>query len=175
MAFLSLPTEIDTWPTIRWAWDRGKRVAVPRIEPGRAGAGTPLADRLMVPVVLKAAAAASVSAHPAVRPGALGTLTAPAGPPVPPGDIDVVLVPCQAVDRRGNRLGRGGGCYDRFLSRRRVRAARVALVFQEQILDAVPVGPGDEPMDWIVSEAEVLRPNRSAAGPDDSESLPAKE
>ena len=165
MAFLSLPTEIDTWPTIRWAWARGKRVAVPRIESGRAGGETPLADRSMVPVRLEAADVASASAHPDVRPGAFGILTAPEASPVPAGEIDLVLVPCQAVDRGGHRLGKGGGCYDRFLSRPGFRAVRIAPVFREQILDAVPVGPDDEPVDMIVTESEVLRPRRSAGRP----------
>jgi len=175
MAFLSLPTEIDTWPTIRWAWDRGKRVAIPRIEPGPEDADTPAHERAMRPVLLEAADVEFVAAHPAVRTGAFGILTAPDAPTVPPAEIDVVLVPCQAVDRKGNRLGKGGGCYDRFLGRPEVRATRIALVFQEQVLDAVPVGEADQPLDMIVTEGEVLRFNRAAIVSPESENLPAKE
>lgn len=161
MAFLSLPTEIDTWPAIRWAWNAGKRVAVPRME-AAPGAG---AVRTMAPVRLEPADVTSVSDHPALRPGAFGILTAPEAPVVPPEEIDVVLVPCMAVDRRGNRLGKGGGYYDGFLARPEVRAVRIALALREQVLDAVPVGEGDEPMDRIVTEDEVLRFDRSGAGP----------
>ncbi|MEA3367038.1 MAG: 5-formyltetrahydrofolate cyclo-ligase [Planctomycetota bacterium] len=175
MAFLSLPTEIDTWSTIRWAWDRGKRVAIPRIEPGLDGADTPAHERAMLPVLLEAADVPSVAAHPDVRPGAFGILTAPDAHTVPPAEIDVVLVPCQAVDRNGNRLGKGGGCYDRFLARPEVQATRIALVFQEQVLDAVPVAEGDQPLDMIVTEGEVLRFNRPATVPPESENLSAKE
>ena len=175
MAFLSLPTEIDTWPIIRWAWDRGKRVAIPRIGRRSEGADPPAGERRMVPVLLEAADVEAASAHPAVRPGALGILTAPDAPAVPAEDVDVVFVPCQAVDRRGNRLGKGGGYYDRFLARPEVRAARIALVFREQILDAVPVGRGDEPMDWIVTEGEVLRPKRPAGNPAASGNPPTQE
>jgi len=171
MAFLSLPTEIDTWSTIRWAWDRGKRVAIPRIEPGPEDTDTPAHERAMLPVLLEAADVPSVAAHPDVRPGAFGILTAPDAPTVPPAEIGVVLVPCQAVDRKGNRLGKGGGCYDRFLARAEVRATRIALVFQEQVLDAVPVTEADQPLDIIVTEGEVLRFNRPATVPTESENL----
>jgi len=125
----------------------------------------------MLPVLLEAADVPSVAAHPDVRPGAFGILTAPDAPTVPPAEIGVVLVPCQAVDRKGNRLGKGGGCYDRFLARAEVRATRIALVFQEQVLDAVPVTEADQPLDIIVTEGEVLRFNRPATVPTESENL----
>ena len=76
MAFLSLPTEIDTWPIIRWAWRRGKGVAIPRIEFGSDGEDVPLGRRTMVAVRLDAADVDEVGAHPAVRPGPLGILDA---------------------------------------------------------------------------------------------------
>ena len=50
----------------------------------------------------------------------------------------VVLVPALAVDRRGVRLGRGGGYYDRSLSLRRPDAHLVAVVRDEEIVEEVP-------------------------------------
>jgi 5-formyltetrahydrofolate cyclo-ligase len=165
MAFISLPKEIDTGPVIRWAWDQGKRVAIPRME-AAAGAAPRAAPRWrMVAVHLEAADVPAPAAHPALEGGTFGFLTALDAPAVPAGEIDVVLAPCQAVDRRGNRLGRGGGYYDQFLAQPEVRAVRIALAMAEQVLDAVPVGEADEPMDRIVTEGEVLRFNRAAAGP----------
>jgi 5-formyltetrahydrofolate cyclo-ligase len=156
MAFLSLPTEIDTWPFIRWAWREGKCVAVPRIEPGPAGAGTPLTERSMVAVLLAPAAVPAAGDHPAVRPGALGILDAPDAPVVPPHEIDVVLAPCQAVDRLGNRLGKGGGFYDRFLADPQLRAARIVIAYHEQVLDQVPTAAWDCPVPMIVTDTEIL-------------------
>jgi 5-formyltetrahydrofolate cyclo-ligase len=156
MAFLSLPTEIDTWPIIRWAWREGKRVAVPRIEPGPAGAGTPITERLMVAVLLAPADVPVAGDHPAVRPGALGILDAPEAPVVPPHEIDVVLAPCQAVDRLGNRLGKGGGFYDRFLADPQLRAARIVIAYHEQVLDQVPTAAWDCPVPMIVTDTEIL-------------------
>ncbi len=154
MAFLSLPTEIDTWPIIRWAWAQGKRVAVPRIEPPVDGASP--AERRIVPVLLEAAPVDGVADHPAVRPGALGILEVPGAAPLDPADLDVVLAPCQAVDRRGRRLGKGGGFYDRFLADERLRAAVIAIAFHEQVLDEVPAGAGDRPVPLVVTDAETL-------------------
>jgi 5-formyltetrahydrofolate cyclo-ligase len=158
MVFLSLPTEIDTWPAIRWAWQENKRVVVPRIE--AAGPEVPLTRRAMVAVVLRRADVDGVALHPDVRPGALGILEVPGAPPVEIGDIDVLLMPCQAVDRAGNRLGKGGGFFDRLLARRDMRAERIVLAFREQVLDEVPVTPTDRPVDRIVTDAEVLTFNR---------------
>jgi 5-formyltetrahydrofolate cyclo-ligase len=156
MVFLSLPTEIDTWPIIGWAWREGKRVAVPRIEPSHDGADGPLERRDMVAVALEPADVEGVAAHPAVRPGPLGILQVPDTPPLDVSEIDVALVPCQAVDRSGNRLGKGGGFFDRFLARPDFRAQPIALAFHEQVLDQVPVAGGDRPVSMIVTDAEVL-------------------
>jgi 5-formyltetrahydrofolate cyclo-ligase len=156
MAFLSLPTEIDTWPIIRWAWREGKRVAVPRIELGPAGAGTPITERPMVAVLLAPADVPAAGDHPAVRPGALGILDAPEAPVVPPHEIDVVLAPCQAADRLGNRLGKGGGFYDRFLADPQLRAAKIVIAYHEQVLDQVPTAAWDYPVPMIVTDTEIL-------------------
>lgn len=59
--------------------------------------------------------------------------------------VDVVFAPALAVDRRGNRLGRGGGHYDRALAdvpRERV----VAVVFSDEVIDVVPAEPHDVPV-----------------------------
>ena len=156
MVFLSLPTEIDTWPIIRWAWHEGKRVVVPRIEPGPPGRVAPIHERPMAAVVLAPAEVDGVAQHPALRPGPLGILEVPDVPPVPVAEIDVVLVPCMAVDRRGNRLGKGGGFFDRFLSDPALRAERIVVAFHEQVLDDVPVTECDRAVPVVVTDSEVL-------------------
>ena len=70
-------------------------------------------------------------------------------------DIDCVIVPGAAFDRQGNRLGLGGGYYDRFLQRV-PNAKRVALAFDYQLLEAVPAEPHDAKMDIIITESETL-------------------
>lgn len=72
--------------------------------------------------------------------------------PSDPGEIDVVIVPGAVFDPRGGRLGYGGGYYDRFLAQRASSALRVALAFELQVLDKVPVMEHDERMHYIVTE-----------------------
>lgn len=57
------------------------------------------------------------------------------------GRCDVVLVPALLVDRAGNRLGKGGGSYDRALAR--VTGLTVALLHDEEVVDSVPHEPHD--------------------------------
>jgi 5-formyltetrahydrofolate cyclo-ligase len=67
-----------------------------------------------------------------------------------------VLVPALAVDRGGHRLGRGGGHYDRTLALlSRLRAERlpprIALVYDEELLDAVPVDQLDQLVTAVIT------------------------
>ncbi|MDR2139248.1 MAG: 5-formyltetrahydrofolate cyclo-ligase [Tannerella sp.] len=67
---------------------------------------------------------------------------------------ELILVPGVAFDRRLNRLGRGKGYYDRFLSAHPVPAAGVC--FQFQLFDRIPVDSHDRKMTWIVTEEETV-------------------
>jgi 5-formyltetrahydrofolate cyclo-ligase len=71
-------------------------------------------------------------------------------------EADVVLVPGLAVDTNGNRLGQGGGCYDRALTRVRPDAVVFALLFDDELLDAgthpIPVEPHDQPVPMVVTD-----------------------
>ena len=71
------------------------------------------------------------------------------------GETDVIVVPLLAVDQKGNRLGYGGGFYDRYLKEHQ-KAKRVAYCFDFQVLSDVPIGQTDEKMDCIVTEKRVL-------------------
>jgi 5-formyltetrahydrofolate cyclo-ligase len=57
---------------------------------------------------------------------------------------DLMIVPALAADRAGNRLGRGGGCYDRALARIGPSVPTVALLYDDELLDEVPVAPHDQ-------------------------------
>lgn len=57
---------------------------------------------------------------------------------------DFVIVPALAVDGRGNRLGRGGGCYDRALARVGQAVPTVALLYDTELVDKLPSGPHDQ-------------------------------
>ncbi len=70
---------------------------------------------------------------------------------------DVVVCPGLAVDRAGNRLGRGGGSYDRALARADPDAVRVVLVDDAEVVDHLPAAPHDEPVHVAVTPTRVLR------------------
>lgn len=72
---------------------------------------------------------------------------------VPPHNLDVVLVPALGADRRGTRLGYGMGYYDAFLSD--VTCPRIALVYDECVVPALPAADHDVPMTTLVTERNV--------------------
>jgi 5-formyltetrahydrofolate cyclo-ligase len=86
------------------------------------------------------------------------------GIPTPPMDLqplrpDIVLVPLLAFDGRGNRLGYGGGHYDRTLARLRSTGAVLAagLAFGDQQFPLLPVKDWDQRLDLVVTERGVVR------------------
>ena len=133
MAFSSFGSEVDTGPIIERLTRDGRRVVLPRVE-----------DRAVVPVAYR-------PGDP-VKPSSFGALEPAGGEPVPPEDIDVAVVPGLAFDRRGHRVGYGGGFYDRFLGRLRPDALTVGICFSVQLVDEVPHGRGDRPVDLVVTE-----------------------
>jgi 5-formyltetrahydrofolate cyclo-ligase len=70
---------------------------------------------------------------------------------VSPEDIDLVIVPGAAFTPAGARLGLGGGYYDRYLPKL-TQARRVALIFDGQVVDDVPVEEHDQFVDELVTE-----------------------
>ena len=74
-----------------------------------------------------------------------------------PGDAELIVVPCLAVDRNGNRLGMGSGFYDKFLST--VDSTKVALIFDFQFIDKLPSEEHDVKIDIAVTESGIKRIN----------------
>jgi 5-formyltetrahydrofolate cyclo-ligase len=89
---------------------------------------------------------ASYEGPDSLRAGQRG-LTEPAEPTrgvVAVSRADLVIVPALAVDRRGIRLGRGGGSYDRALARVGPQVPTIALLYDAELLDEVPAAPHDQ-------------------------------
>ncbi len=76
---------------------------------------------------------------------------------VEPSWPDVVVVPGLAFTVAGDRLGQGGGWYDRFLSAVRADCTMIGVCFAEQIVEALPVEVHDVTMDHVVTDRGVLR------------------
>ena len=79
---------------------------------------------------------------------------APDAPLIAAEEIQLTLVPGLAYDRCGYRLGYGGGYYDRFLAR--FRGVSAGIVFRDLLLESIPHGEYDMPVQWIVTEQDVV-------------------
>jgi 5-formyltetrahydrofolate cyclo-ligase len=107
-----------------------------------------------------------------LRPARYG-LREPVGPRLGPGAIataGLVLVPALAVDRTGVRLGRGGGYYDRALSRAAPTALVLAVLYDGELVDALPAQPHDRPVHGVVTPAGVVLLTRDASALDETAS-----
>lgn len=142
MVYVSFGSEVMTDDLIRWGWGEGKRVVVPFCRPE---------SREMT--------ACRIDGFDELETGHYGIRAPKAGRlrPVSGGEIDVVVVPAVAFDRRGYRIGYGGGYYDRFLPGC-PQATKIGAAFASQIIEEIPVEPYDVTMDCIVTEEEILIP-----------------
>ena len=71
-------------------------------------------------------------------------------------ELDVIILPALHVDRKGNRLGQGGGSYDRALSRS--KAFKIALLhYGELTSEILPIQPHDEKIDAAATPEIVVR------------------
>lgn len=128
-------------------------------EPG-SGALPAAFRRLGVPVLLPVVPDDGALLHwgrwtGELQPGRYGLLE-PVGPRAGPAAVqaaDAIVVPALAVDRSGIRLGRGGGYYDRALVHARPDAVLVAVVFDDEHVDALPREPHDLAMTAVVTPA----------------------
>ena len=82
----------------------------------------------------------------------------PSCPAVDPLEIGAVLVPALAYDRRGYRLGYGGGYYDRFLPLLGPSVVSVGLAYEALLVDRLPIESHDRPVQWVLTEDRSLGP-----------------
>lgn len=148
MIFLSMPSEVETSTVALKAWQEGKSVAVPRVDWN---------SKRMEPVEIKSLDTGMQTTAIGGGPGVTGLREPISGTVVPLGLIDMVVIPGLAFDRRGFRVGRGRGFYDRFLAQQDFQGIRAALCFHEQLQgESIPCEPHDVPMNLIVTDKEVV-------------------
>ena len=135
--YVALPYEVQTWRMIEEMLARGKQVVVPVARPGT--------KRLRLSEVQDPGAELGPGAHGVLEP------VPSAMRPVRARDIDLVLVPGLAFDRRGYRLGHGHGYFDRFLARLPQTTATVGLAFRFQLLDRLPTAAHDHAVQTVLT------------------------
>jgi len=138
--YLSLPHELDTSEAILSAWQMGKTVVVPKVS---------WQQRHMIPVEI-------TSLETGFSQEVMGLRNPITGAPVPFEEIDLVVTPGLAFDRKGNRLGRGGSYYDRFFTNKDLKAKKCGFAFAEQLIETVPVTEHDIPVDMLVTDEQTL-------------------
>lgn len=135
--YVSLPDEVSTDAIRSFLLGQGKTIVVPKVEKGNLEFYR-------------------ITGDSDLEAGVFGLLEPKTTCPVADTkDVDVFLIPGLAFDRNGNRLGWGKGYYDRALAS--VKAIKIGLAYDCQIVPVVPVMQSDRAMDRIVTESEVIR------------------
>ncbi|WP_443873261.1 5-formyltetrahydrofolate cyclo-ligase [Mitsuokella multacida] len=75
-------------------------------------------------------------------------------------EVDFVVVPGAAFSPEGDRLGLGGGYYDRYLAEKAPQAYRTALTFDGQVVPSVPMEAHDARVNLILTETRRIEPNK---------------
>ena len=141
MLFLNFRDEVETTALAEAVLAGGKTLALPRCAPGQ---------------VLLTLAVGNLTED--TEPGTWGIREPKIGlKQVEPLSLDLLVVPGLGFDRRGNRLGYGGGYYDRFLKKIGHLTPRIALAFACQVVLEIPVEETDERIDLLVTEDGVMR------------------
>lgn len=75
--------------------------------------------------------------------------------------LDIIFVPALMIDKNFNRLGYGGGFYDKFLSKQSSKATRIVAISGELVVDKMPAEDFDEKINIIVCENNIFVENLS--------------
>jgi 5-formyltetrahydrofolate cyclo-ligase len=144
LSYCATPEELDPSPLTRRLSQSGARIAYPRVcAPGELTLHWGDACEL--------------------EPGYCGLLEPPAGSEEATlAEIGLVLVPGVAFDAECRRLGMGGGFYDRLLAALPPTTLRLALAFDEQIVDEVPSEAHDVTLDAVVTPRRIFRRGKPA-------------
>lgn len=138
-AYRSMPDEPGTGPLLEALHARDVTVLLPVLRPDLSldwGVHDPGSERLNIKGVAE-----------------------PASPPLGPQALaaaSVVICPGVAGDVEGHRLGRGGGSYDQALTSLDHSELRVLLLYDDEVLAAVPTDPHDQPVDVLITRTRTL-------------------
>ena len=141
--FLSTSFEVQTERIIRESLRLGKQVLVPLLDPGGEN--------------LKASRIPSMDIDFVIGEYGVRQPAPKFRNVVPFSNIDFVVVPGLAFDSFGNRIGYGGGFYDKFFKKITGNVSRVAVGYDFQLFNLVPHSDLDEPVHFLITETKALR------------------
>ncbi|SDB12735.1 5-formyltetrahydrofolate cyclo-ligase [Desulfonatronum thiosulfatophilum] len=142
LVYLPFQNEVDTWDLIHELWGRGVQTLAPCCRPDCPGEMDLYRFRALEDL----------------RPG---SYTIPEPDPsrctmVDPRECEGILIPGVGFDRRGFRLGFGGGYYDRLLALTGAEVRTIGLAYKFQILDDLPLEPHDQSVQVICTDTETI-------------------
>lgn len=142
--YISYNSEINTRDIINRALKENKRIYVPR---------TDFKTRVMDAVEISSLDNLIESSYGILEPSENE-------PCINPNELDLIVVPGVAFDRNGGRMGYGAGFYDRYFSKidknNIERVTKLALAYDFQVIDEVPMGALDVPVDYLLTEKEFI-------------------
>lgn len=139
--FASFKSEVDTTEMIKTSLSAGKRVVLPKV------------DKEKHRLVLREIQEVGV-----LTPGYMGIPEPPSEErQVSISDVDIAIIPGAGFDAAGNRIGYGGGYYDRLLSGLEKHIPVIAPAYEEQLVDSIPSEPHDIRIDMIVTDKRLIQ------------------
>ncbi len=138
LVFLSKDDEVDTHGLVQDALDQARKVFAPRVD----------GEELLI---------YPIKSWDDLEQGDFGILEPALHPDsTHPAEMDLILVPGLAFDKKGHRLGYGKGFYDRLL--KATKGLKVGLAFDEDLIEELPAEEHDVPLDLIVTDSSLIRP-----------------
>ncbi len=141
-SYLSFRSEVPTFGIIEYCWDHGKAVTIP-----------------VCVQETKEMVLSYFDLNTKLETVKFG-LREPSGDTLRFGNrehLDAALIPGSAFDRKGYRIGYGAGYYDKFFAHTQRKILKIALAYSFQIIDEVPRNSYDVPMDFIITEKEIIK------------------
>ena len=144
MLYISFNKEVNTYPLAQWCLDNGKTVIAPYcIQSTREI--VPYKITNLISDLNKSTFGVMEPKHDLLEKANID-------------EIDLIIVPGVVFDEHCNRIGFGAGYYDRFLSEKLENTPAIGIAYDYQIIDKIPTGEYDVPLDFIITEKRIIFP-----------------
>ena len=145
LCYVDFRNEVMTKELIKYCLEKNKKVAVPLIESRSGKQNRMLASEIH-------------SIDNDLEPGFFGVYEPKKSciRVIDPNMIDFIVVPGVAFDYDRNRLGYGGGFFDRFMCEVKTNCTKAAVAFDLQVLDKIPADAHDMKVDMIITENRII-------------------
>ena len=138
--YISYNNEVHTHEMIQESLDKGKTVMVPKID---------TRNKTLITSILSCWDDLCIGPHSILEP------KDECEREVPVSSIDLCIIPGIVFDSEGNRIGHGGGYYDRLL-KKECSAHRIGLAFELQVINRIPAEPYDKKVEMIITEERTI-------------------